>query len=126
MKQETINKYKSFGLKGLTKRFKMACLSGNLDIISYMLTSKDLKENIDIHTADDFAFRMACKRGYLNIVQYLLSSPELVEYADIHVYKNIAFRQAQENGHNEIVKYLLSFKLEAELKEHFNKPLFKI
>lgn len=126
MKQETINKYKSFGIKGLTKRFKMACLSGNLDIISYLITSKDLKENVNIHVADDFAFRMACKRGYLNIVQYLLSSPDLTDHADVHVFKDIAFRQAEANGHFEIVKYLLSFKLDNELEVQPHKAMFKL
>jgi hypothetical protein len=100
--QKTKDKYQSFGIKGLTKRFRLACLSGRLDIMHYMLTSNELKQNIDIHTGEDFALRMACKKGYLEVAQYLLESPELKEHADIHVYKDIAFRQASENGHSDI------------------------
>jgi ankyrin repeat protein len=114
--QKTKDKYQSFGIKGLTKRFRLACLSGRLDIMHYMLTSNELKQNIDIHTGEDFALRMACKKGYLEVAQYLLESPELKEHADIHVYKDIAFRQASENGHSDIYKYLLKFKLEEELE----------
>ena len=119
--QKTKDKYQSFGIKGLTKRFRLACLSGHLDIMHYMLTSSDLKQNIDIHTGEDFAFRMACKKGYLEVVQYLLESPELKEHADLHVYKDIAFRQASENGHSDIYKYLLKFKLDEELETNETK-----
>jgi hypothetical protein len=103
----------------------LACLSGRLDIIHYMLTSPELKQNVDIHSGDDFAFRMACKRGYLELVQYLLESPELKEHANIHVYKDIAFRQSAENGHYNISSYLLKFQLDEELatKEIKNKTV---
>jgi ankyrin repeat protein len=114
--QKTKDKYQSFGIKGITKRFRLACLSGRLDIIHYLLTSSDLKQNVNIHIGDDFAFRIACKKGYLDVVKYLVESPELKEHADIHVYKDIGFRQALENNHLEIVKYLLKFKLEEELQ----------
>lgn len=123
--QNTKNKYKSFGIKGLTKRFRMACLSGRLDIMHYMLTSSDLAQNVDINTGDDFAFRIACKKGYLEVVQYLLESSELKEHANIHVYKDIAFRQSYENGHSNICNYLLKFQLyeKLEVKETKNKQM---
>ncbi len=114
--QKTKEKYQSFGIKGITKRFRLACLSGRLDIMHYMLTSSDLEQNVDIHTADDFAFRIACKKGYLEIVQYLVESPELKEHANIHVYKDIAFRQSLENGHSNVFNYLLKFQLDEDLK----------
>ena len=114
--QKTKDKYQFFGINGLTKRFRLACLSGRLDIIHYLLTSTDLKQNVDIHTGDDFAFRMACKKGYLEVVQYLVESPELKEHANIHVYKDIGFRQSMENGYSNIFNYLLKFKLDEDLK----------
>lgn len=114
--QKTKNKYQSFGINGITKRFRLACLSGRLDIIHYLLTSNELKQNVDIHTGDDFAFRMACKKGYLEVVQYLVESSELKEHANIHIYKDIAFKQSYENGHSDIFKYLLKFQLDDELK----------
>lgn len=86
-----------------------------VQINHYMLTSNELKQNIDIHTGDDFAFRMACKKGYLELAKYLLESLDLKEHADLHVYKDIAFRQAQENGHLDILEYLLKFKSNKEI-----------
>jgi ankyrin repeat protein len=124
LRQTTKDKYLSFGMKGLNKRFKMACLSGQLSIIHYMLTSDELKENVDIHYADDLAFRMACKKGYFEVVQYLVESPELKEHANIHIYKDIAFRQSEANGHTDIFNYLLKFRLDEDLK--INEPKNKI
>lgn len=122
--QKTKEKYQSFGIKGLTKRFRLACLSGRLDIIHYMLTSNDLKQNIDIHTGDDFAFRMACKKGYVEVAKYLLESVELKEHANINIYKDIVFRQAAENRHSEIFKYLSTYTLKVQLEKELkiNEP----
>jgi ankyrin repeat protein len=122
--QKTKEKYQSFGMKGLNKRFRLACLSGRLDIIHYMLTSNDLKQNVDIHTGDDFAFRMACKKGYVDVAKYLLESVELKEHASINIYKDIVFRQSVENRHSEIFKYLSTYTLKLQLEKELktNEP----
>lgn len=120
MKEETKKKYQSFGIKGITKRFRMACQANRLDIVHYLLTSNELKQNVDIHTGDDYAFRMACKKGHLELVKYLLECPDLKEHANMHVYNDIGFKQANENGHYDVVNYLLKFKLDKELKVNGN------
>jgi ankyrin repeat protein len=111
-------RYQSFGIKGNTKRFKMACLAGRLDIMHYLLTSLELAKNVDIHTADDFALRIACKKGFLEIVTYLLESPELMEHADIAVYNGIVFKHARENGHLDVVHYLEQCHMRRQLALH--------
>lgn len=111
----TKKRYQSFGIKGITKRFRMACLAGRLDTIHYLLTSRELAQNVDIHTGDDFALRTACKKGYLEIVIYLSESPELIDHADIAVYNQIGFRQALANGHVDVVRYLEQCKARREM-----------
>lgn len=106
-------KYAGFGIKGLTKRFTQAALSGNLKNIRYFL----LVEKLDIHFNNDFVFRMACKKGYLEVVRYVLTSEELTEHCDIHSQVDLGFRKACEFGQLSIVQYLTT---SSELKEHAN------
>lgn len=117
MNEEKNKKYQIFNIKTLNSRFHNACCNGSLPIIEYLLTSPELKQNVDIHHEHDFVFRRACRDGHLDIIIFLLTSPKLKEHADIHVNNDIAFRTACEYGQLEIVEYLLT---SPELKDHAN------
>lgn len=91
--------------------------NGHLEIVKYLLTSPNLKENSDIHAWSECALNQACAKGQLHIVKYLLTSNELKENSEIGNSNGEALKEACENGHLEIVKYLLT---SPELKQHAN------
>lgn len=65
----------------------LACANGYLDIVQYLLTSKDLKKHSRINEQDKNdcdALTHACKYGHLDVVRYLLTSHELSEHAKIY------------------------------------------
>ena len=84
-----------------------ACSNGHLEIVKYLLTSKDLKEHSDIHADNDYGFRWACHNEKIEVVKYLLTSDELKEHADIHALNDYGFRWACNNEKIEVVKYLI-------------------
>jgi ankyrin repeat protein len=109
--------YKYLNQLGINKCFADACKNGNLEEAKYLLLSKEIKHNADIHYGEDFGFRDACYEGHFHIVQYLLTSPELKELADIHAQGDLGLILACEKGRFDIVKYLLT---STELKENSN------
>lgn len=125
MKRDFSKEFKDLGVGELYQRFRHECsFPGSLEAIQYLITSKEIKENLSFSKTDDdgIGFRIlnrgfvnACAGGYLNIVQYLLTSTELSENADIGYNEHLAIRVACEFGHLELVKYLLTSH---ELKEH--------
>lgn len=109
--------YKNLGINGLNSRFKKACVGNQLHIVEYFLTSKDLKQNVDIHLEDDYAFRVACKKGHLELVRFLLTSEKLKERVNIHTQHELGLKKACEFGHLTVIEYLL---FSPELSEHAN------
>lgn len=93
------------------------CIIGKLEHIHYLLTSPELKINVDIHTKNDNGLFAACTRGHLNIVKYLLASSDLKEHINIHTNDDFALFKACQFNHVNIVKYLLT---SSDLKEHGN------
>lgn len=100
-----------------------ACANGHLDVVKYLLTSKDLIEHANINQTDKYDNNVliyACAYGYLDIVKYLLTSKDLIEHVNIaHCSKtgDNCLIKAAEEGHLEIVEYLLTSK---DLKEYPN------
>ena len=91
----------------LNAQFIDACKNGHLELVKYLLTSPELKEQADIHGQDDEGFIWACRCGHLEIVKYLLTSAELTELVDIHARNDEGFRSACAQGHLEVVKCLI-------------------
>jgi hypothetical protein len=110
-----VKKYKNMNRYEIDDMFVLACKSGDLSLVKYLLTNPGLKENANIFSGNQEGFLEACQNGYLDIVKYLLTSPELKEHVDIHYGGNIGFRIAFSNGRLGVVKYLLT---SPELKEH--------
>lgn len=113
--------YKKMNVKHLNNEFIQECISGNIKVIKYLLTSPELKYHADIHIREDDALRLACQYGHLNLVKYLLTSPKLKYNSKIRIYKNKndnCFYWACLEGHIAIVKYLL---IEFPLKEDYKK-----
>lgn len=51
----------------------------NIEIVKYLLTSKELKLNANIHFRSDKCLKNAIDNGKLNIVKYLLTSDDLLD-----------------------------------------------
>jgi len=92
-----------------------ACIRGHLELVKYLLTTKELGLNADINSEKDAAFRIACQKGHLDIIKYLLTSPELVKHSNISAKDNEGLQWAACHGHFEVVKYLMTSR---DLKEH--------
>lgn len=101
----------------LTIGFENAVQSGNLKNIKFLLSSKEIVKNTDIHYENDYALSFSALNGHLETVKYLLTSKELKEHSNIHVGGNSSLRWASQANHLNVVEYLLS---SPELKEHAN------
>ncbi len=92
-----------------------ASQNNQISLVRYLLTSKDLPRNANIHAGYDGALRWACAYGHLDLVKYLLTSEELIEHADIHAEDEEALAWACADGCWPIIRYLLT---SPELTEH--------
>ena len=101
----------------------MACESGHLDVVKYLLTSPDLKEHANIHAREDSGFNWACENGRLEVVKYLLTSTDLKEHADIHANSDWGFRVACENQKYAVINFLvvdMNYNLSMDVRKHIN------
>jgi ankyrin repeat protein len=117
MNKELYEKYKDLSRKVLNLRFTLLCLSGNLEEVSYILTSPDLKVHADIHTRGDQGLIYAFDGKHYDLVKYLLSSTNLKEHADINVSHGSVLLQCCVDGNLDMVKFLLSAPI---LKQHID------
>lgn len=96
----------------LNNGLEMACSNNQLDIVKFLLNSKEIPINADINFSEFgigcVALSSACKNNCLPIVKYLLTSDELKVKANLSLNGNDAIIDACEKGHIEIVKYLLT------------------
>lgn len=80
---------------------------GHLNIIKYLLTSSELKENADIMSKNDNTFRKACQHGHLELVKYILNTPlgRTINFKDSCVDGAI---YAAMSGQLDVLKYFLT------------------
>jgi ankyrin repeat protein len=101
-KAEPVNTYVS---SEPVSGFYLACKSGYLDIVQYLLNSKEIEIHPDINGDNGQALKNACSEGHFEIVKYLLCGKELKTKAKFFPSALIA---ASNKGHLDIVKYLLT------------------
>lgn len=85
----------------------LACTYGYLDIVQYLLTSKDINKYPDINSLNFLGFQMACINGHLNVVKYLTSSPLLTQHIGMESVQDIGFMSALQNHRTDIIKYFI-------------------
>lgn len=102
----------------LDAAFKYHSENGELEIVKYLLTSPDLKNNANIHAGDDAALSSACLKGRLDVVEYLLTSPNLKEHANLEAYGSRPFVWACIGKQFAVVDYLMN---SPDLKQHPTK-----
>jgi hypothetical protein len=83
--------------------------------------SIDVKQSLNIHKDNDFAFRESCKNGYLEVVKWLYDvGLQLNSPINIHEDEERAFRWSCWCGHLEVSKWLydLSLQLNSPINIH--------
>lgn len=91
----------------INERFHAACSLGNLDLVRYLLTSKEIPIKAQINYDDGQAIISACSNGYIKIVDYLLTSSELEEKINVHNRHDYLFRIAHLHKKLDILEYLI-------------------
>ena len=109
----------------------IACGKGQLDVVKYLLSSNELKEQgLPLATMEfnHEGWWWAIEGGHLDVIQYLMTSPDLKKHIDIHKDQDKAFRLACERNQLEIIQYFIFEQLipktsdiKAYLKEQFNE-----
>ena len=118
-------KYQQMTKNQLNKELNNVCISGNLEIVRYLLTSPDLKEHADIHTNDtDTSLQYASAFGHLGLVKYLLTSPDLKEYGHIHSENDKLFISACSDKNKKMLEYFI-FDYMIEKTEHIENHLIE-
>lgn len=83
-------KYKNLDINELNKHFISACIKGKLEIVKYLLTSPELKDNgidfANVHAQDDFAFISACGAGHWEVIKYLIADHRIAMTTNIETY----------------------------------------
>lgn len=99
----------------------IACMSGSIDVVKYLLTTPEL--NIEINQEDkdgNTPLLLICANGRIEVIRYILTSPEIHEHAKInhtnHKGFNALFMAAWQNK-IEVMDYLLK---SPELNEHID------
>jgi len=94
-----------------------ACENGHVNVVDFLLTSKDLPILADINAYDGKILYKTAEKGNLEVIKYLLTSPNLKTNVDIHTKDDVLLTAASNGGHFNLIKYLLT---SPELKEHAN------
>ena len=81
----------------VSRGFEIACESGSLDVVKFLLEKKLIPGNK--------AFPYACESGHLDAAKLILATEEV----DINILDSYAFRYACGNGHFPVVKFLLEY-----------------
>jgi len=117
-------KYKDLDRQELNEKFINSCIRGDIEDIKYLLTTHELKFNIDFNDTHDEALDFACANNHLEIVKYFLTSPDLKSYISQNSLDN-SFTSACFNGNSAIVEYLIydfDIPYSEKIKSFFDIP----
>lgn len=111
-----IDIYKKKSQTRINLEFLDACKYGNIELVSFLLTSPHLLCQANIHTQKDLAFIWCCKYDQLDVLKYLLYSNDLKE--NLHI--------KYDNKNNEVDTSDYELHLYQAFKAACNKNSIKI
>jgi hypothetical protein len=100
----------------------LASTYGHLDIVQYLMTSKDINKYTDINSRNFLGFEMACMNGWLEIVKYLTSSTDLTTHIELETIQEVGFMTCLRNNKIDILKYFI-FDLNFQKDKFINNYL---
>jgi hypothetical protein len=117
------NKHPEDLLPRLNNGLLSACVNGNLELVKYFLTTKDLpiNANINVGAGVKEPIRQACENGHIELIEYLLASPELSEHAYIDE-KGFPFIAACRKNQLPVMDFFLNNEL---TKNQINMEMIK-
>lgn len=95
-------------------KLSYACISGQLDVVKYLLTSRQYHFLNEQHNSD-FIFTQACMYGQLDVVEFLLVSEDIEQHANIHAQDDLGLLWSCHEGFISLLHFLLT---SPKLKEH--------
>lgn len=102
--------YTNLTKEDINELYFKACTDSNFELIKFLLTSKDIPINADIHYSN--AIVNVCMNNNLEIIKYLLTSDELTEKFNVHNGHDYLFRIAHLHQKMDILDYLIfDFKI---------------
>lgn len=108
----------------INEGFFEGCKRGQLNVVRYLLTSKEITQHADIQSGYCRGLLQACTNGHLDIVEYLTTSDELDEKSELFFMnpENNVLKLACKEGKQDIVYFLLTNELVRDkLDFHANK-----
>ena|SRR5579875_1068602 len=111
-----MNKYDKLEQYDLDQCLIDACISNDIQLVKYLLTSPELSKHADINTitnTNGMPLRTAFLKKNFELAHYLLTSSELKEHANIHISNDDIFRVAFFKSHTDVLECLvLTYKIE--------------
>ena len=103
-------------------------------LVEYLLTSEELKEHADIHSAGESVLEAAISNENIAMMDFLLNSPKLKENSNLHHKNDLPFRSAVKHNKMVSIEYLIfdcdikkSIDIENAIKKRRNiQKMFEI
>lgn len=109
------------------KALKLACNSGNAQLVEYLLESPELKIHSQLEPSKDYGFIYAAQNGNISVIQYLLDSSILITDEDKIKHNNNNYQAlitSIKNADLELMSYLLNHpKIKQYVDIHYNDDL---
>jgi hypothetical protein len=105
-----MNKYHKLEQYDLDQCLIDACISNDIQLVKYLLTSPELSKHADINTmtnTNGMPLRTAFLNKNFELANYLLASDELKEHANIHISNDDIFRTAFFKNHTDVLECLV-------------------
>jgi uncharacterized protein YozE (UPF0346 family) len=120
-------KYKNLEQYDMDQCLIDACISNDMQLVKYLLTSPELSKHADINAmcnTNGMPLRTAFLKKNFELAHYLLTSSELKEHANIHISNDDIFRTAFFKKHNDVLECLV-FTYEIERTKNIDSLITK-
>lgn len=98
--------------------FKKACEKGYVNIIDYLIKTKEVVKNIELDFQENIGFFIACENEKPEVIKYYFSHKE---YQSKKGLINTVFINSCENSNLEMYKILKDFDLLSKVNPEWNK-----
>lgn len=108
MSKEFYKKYTGRDQEQINNDFAVACASGKLQEVKYLLTTKEIPLNADIAWGNYSGIIWACMNNHPEVVKYLLTSPDIKEHPPIHTRGDAIFKMSLFYNAHDVLNYLIN------------------